>query len=244
MDVASKRKATTAPPAAVTPKRITAGRGDDHPPCPALDNDILSKVFLFTDAQDVSVIARTSTSWKQILETVQEEVWKSNFQARNPLLSKFASPNISWKLLFQHQVTSTYQARGVNQQLQKDFDTIFFHEGLLAFSNCCHYGCSHAYGAHDIRFQPREGIYFIRLHLNGMNYDDGATMVAASYADYDYLDEHWDAERDMLVRWCGILGLEEGEFDIEKPGGIETCVAIHFKKPLELEHWSVSDGDY
>ena len=38
---------------------------------------------------------------------------------------------------------------------------------------------------------------------------------------YEYLDEHWDEECDLLKRWCSVLGLKEGDYSIEKPTDLE-----------------------
>ena len=125
---------------------------------------------------------------------------------------------------------------GRRRQLQADLETVFRPLGIVAFSTCCNYACSGSYNE-DGTFLGREddGIYYIRLHLDGMNFDPEPVQVAASYGSWEYLDMHWDTECQMLAGWCAVLGLKEGDYTIMKPESIKTCVLISLKKHPELE---------
>ena len=56
-------------------------------------------------------------------------------------------------------------------------------------STCCNYACSGSYNE-DGTFLGREdgGMFYIRLHLDGMNFDPEPVQVAASYGSWEYLD--------------------------------------------------------
>lgn len=159
-----------------------------------------------------------------------------------------ADPKFTWKESLKIKIgsSSSYKPVGLNRTLQKDLEVVFRPRGIVAFSNCCQYYCSGAYNE-DSSFQTRStgGIYFIRLHLNGMNYDPERTFVAASYYSWEYLMKNWETEYQLLVQWCAVLGLTNpGDYIIEKPESIEHCVTIHFKKYFKLEAEVVEDdGD-
>lgn len=220
-----------------------------------LTDDVLSTIFSFIDLPDVSAVSRTSKQFKASLDAVEDELFHSlvefHCKRQYPWLVKYKEllppGNQSWKIVMRLTLVSSYEPAGYNQKLQKAFEEAFRNEGILAFSNCCHFACSSAYNERDPFFIVREkGIYFVRLHLNGMNYSHDETfLVAANYADYDYLIENWDSECKILERWCQVLGLGAGDFTIEKPPSLAHCVLISFKAPLELDmpQWAYDDDD-
>ena len=70
-----------------------------------------------------------------------------------------------------HVTWERLQEMAFNENLQHELERVFKPMGLVAYSNCCRWGCTGAYDEDDAEFVPRnKGIYFIRLHLNGMNY--------------------------------------------------------------------------
>ena len=230
----------------------TNATNDDAVDMVCSNNDLLSKIILFLDVVDVPAICRICQHWKNCFEAVEEELFEvlakkhhpSLEQLRGKLLLNTTTDAASWKALLKGKLASSYVPVGMNKQLQDDFKTVFFHEGIVAFSNCCHIMCSDAYNEGEPTFQCREkGINLIRLHLNGMNYHQSVDSVACHYEDYDYLDENWDSECALLERWCSILGLGPGKYSIEKPECIHKCVMINFCKPVELETDSPWWGD-
>jgi hypothetical protein len=141
----------------------------------------------------------------------------------------------SWKVLLRDRITSMFLPIGVNQRLQKNFETVFHHEGIIAFSNC-DTTCTDSYqDAPDFILRER-GVKFFKLFLNGINYDshflDGVFVV---YTDLKYLLDHWNAECDIIRRWCGVLGLPEGSYTINKPKSDMECIFVEFGNILELE---------
>jgi hypothetical protein len=211
---------------------------------------VFSKAFLRFDAKDAASIFCVSKKWKADLESVQEELWESLVIRRHSarlaaILRAIVSPSSAalsdrkssfWRNVLRTKATSEFVPRGLNRQLQADLETVFRPLGIVAFSTCCNYACSGSYNE-DGTFLGREddGIYYIRLHLDGMNFNLEPVQVAASYGSWEYLDMHWDTECQMLAGWCAVLGLKEGDYTIMKPESIKTCVLISLKKHPELE---------
>ena len=210
-----------------------------------LPDTVLSLIFQFVDLPDISSVARTCKQWKRSLDAAQEVVFESLAKFYDPrlveLMELLISPQ-SWKLMLQRRLACN--PSGMNQQLQKDLETVFRHEGILPFTNCCHYGCS---GVNWYPFEPIKtgGIYFIRFSLNGMNYEPDFIPKCRPphYDTYEYLDEHWEQQRELLKRWCAVMGLKEEEYDIEKPQDVRRCVMIHFHKDLNLEKYTFSEEE-
>lgn len=106
--------------------------------------------------------------------------------------------------------------------------------GIAAYTNCCRLMCTGTY-ADDFYFEIREkGIFFIRLHLDGMNFNPLPERCFANYDDFEYLTNHWNEEKILLEKWCSLVGLQIGEFTIIKPLCEKQAVEIKFKKPLNL----------
>ena len=125
----------------------------------------------------------------------------------------------------------------LNEKLQQDFEAAFKPQGIVAFSNCCRLGCTGTYEEDDPDFKHNQdgGIFFIRLHLNGMNYNAQPKAVYAHYSNYQYLMQHWAAEEAKLDKWAWILGLQKGEYTINKPPNENTAIEITFEKQFQLE---------
>mmetsp|Transcript_107288 Transcript_107288/g.149584 ORF Transcript_107288/g.149584 Transcript_107288/m.149584 type:complete len:145 (+) Transcript_107288:71-505(+) len=131
-----------------------------------------------------------------------------------------------------------------NEKLQHEMERVFKPLKLVAYSNCCRYGCSGSYNETDPEFESRDqGIFFIRLHLSGMNYHEHPQECYAQYQDHDYLMKNWDEEHAILVKWCGVLGLQPGEFTISKPATEREAIRIRFAQPLNLEAQKYSDDE-
>jgi hypothetical protein len=101
----------------------------------------------------------------------------------------------------------------MNKTLQLALKNEFKKKGILAYTNCCRWGCTGAYDEED-DFKEREtkGIYFIRLHTDGMNYNPQPTFTTALYGDFDYLMDNWAEECTILDKWCEV--------------GTSSCVVI------------------
>lgn len=133
----------------------------------------------------------------------------------------------------------------LNQELKDKLEDFFEPLGIVAWSGCCKWGCTGSYGGdgQDIdEFKSRDnGIYYIKLHLSGMNYYPDVTSCYAAYCcedknkTHEYLMEHWEDEVKYLHRFCEILGLRTDEYEIEKPDSANVSIGIHFKRPIGLE---------
>jgi hypothetical protein len=105
-------------------------------------------------------------------------------------------------------------------------------------------GCTGTFEEEDPYFVFRpKGIFFIRMHLNGMNYRYQIDSAYASYDDFDYLMKNWDNEVALLHRWCKIVGVSK--FKINKPETSKEAIWIMFDEKLELEvpAWSSDDEE-
>jgi len=138
----------------------------------------------------------------------------------------------------------------MNQVLKNELQDKFGPLGIVAWSGCCRWGCTGSYDEFaKEEFESREnGIYYIRLHLSGMNYNSEVTSCGVSYCSkegdpHQYLMEHWDDEIKLLVSFCQILGLGKGDYTITKPGNSNLNVMINFTPPLVLESVPESDSD-
>jgi hypothetical protein len=131
---------------------------------------------------------------------------------------------------------------GLNQDLQSRLEAEFKPKGIVAYSNCCRWGCTGSYDEDDDEFVGRQqGIYYIRLHLNGMNYNPRPLAAYVQYSDHAYLIEHWDEESGFLKKWAEILGVKS--VTITKPADERQAVEVSFAVPLELEEEVGGDDD-
>lgn len=134
---------------------------------------------------------------------------------------------------------------GINQELKDKLEKVFKPLGIVAWSGCCRWGCTGSYGGDgqsEEEFKSRDnGIYYIRLHLDGMNYYPDVTSCYTSYCcededkAYEYLMEHWKQEIKYLHWFCETLGLRTDEYEISKPESDKTAIGIHFKRSLGLD---------
>ena len=117
---------------------------------------------------------------------------------------------------------------------------MFKNEGILAFSNS---RCTDAYD-NDMR---KRGINFFEFFLNGMNYEPGNPFrdkqVDVCYLDLKYVLDNWDAECDIIRRWCVVMGVTE--YTIEKPKTEERAIIVQFKEAVKLEEqvWDSDDDE-
>ena len=131
----------------------------------------------------------------------------------------------------------------LNHALAHKLEAHFKPLGIAAFSRCCRFRCTATY-ADDPVFEDLsrdQGIYFIRFHLDGMNYNERPKGASAYYCDFDYLMREWESEKALLVQWCSILGLKPGDYTIEKPRNENIRVLIDFAAPYILEESSDND---
>eukprot|EP00049_Salpingoeca_infusionum_P018440 m.357277 g.357277 ORF g.357277 m.357277 type:complete len:133 (+) comp17768_c0_seq1:172-570(+) len=123
-----------------------------------------------------------------------------------------------------------------NEALMAVLEAEFKPKGIVAYSGCCRWGCTGSYDETDPEFQVRDqgGVFYIRLHLAGMNYRPTVEACYAMYEDIAYLREHWEQERALLAKFCHLLGYEDGGFEIVKPESERRAIEIKFLQPLEL----------
>ncbi len=128
--------------------------------------------------------------------------------------------------------TENFRNKALQEKLKQHFKPL----GIIAFSNCCRHGCTSTYEIDsDFELRPN-GIYFIRLHLNGMNYQSNPKKCYASYDDFDYLQKNWEDEKQLVVQWCSCLGLKTGQYEIAMPVSPQDHgVKIEFEKPVRLD---------
>jgi hypothetical protein len=130
----------------------------------------------------------------------------------------------------------------LNQDLQNKLKQVFKPLGIVAYSNCCNYRCSSAYNLDDPAFQGRDfGIYFMKLFLNGMNYEPHPEECYVQYSDHQYLIDNWVEQRNLLVLFCNTLNLANGQFEITQPNSEDKAIKITFAQPLNLEEEEYSD---
>lgn len=133
--------------------------------------------------------------------------------------------------------------RELNRDLKKRLKKEFSPLGIVAYSGCCRWGCTGSYGGDgQCNFEDRKnGIYYIKLFLDGMNYDDDPRSCYVPYCvdgdgdAYEYLMNHWEEECRHLRKFCEILGLLKDEYTIIKPSNIKECICIRFHRSLHLE---------
>jgi type IV secretory pathway VirJ component len=128
--------------------------------------------------------------------------------------------------------------RSLNKDLCAELERVFKPLGVIAFTRCCG-TCTDTY-AEDEDFELREdgGVHFIRLHLEGMSYEQRPDDCYAMYADFEYLMNNWDKEYKMLTQFCRIVtGNKQNDtgFRIEKPKDETEAVCIFFDEPLNLD---------
>jgi len=121
----------------------------------------------------------------------------------------------------------------LNKKLQQALEKEFRPLGIVAYSCCCRLGCTGTYEEDD-DFECREkGIYFFRLHLEGMNYDPTPESFYVQYDDFEYLMKNWDAECALIKRWAEIVGVKIRE--IKKPDSENIGIGVFFTEPLKLQ---------
>jgi len=109
--------------------------------------------------------------------------------------------------------------------------------GIAAYTCCCKYLCTGTYADEDEwrKTSRKNGIYFFRFTLDGMNYFNNKRHgVYAHYCDYDYLIHEWESEKKIVERWCNAIGLYEGDYTVEQPEQ-GKAVWVEFNKPYLLD---------
>ena len=117
--------------------------------------------------------------------------------------------------------------------LENKLTSVFKPLGVAAFSRCCRFACTETY-ADRSDFQAREGVYFFRFHLDGINYQPDVYSVAVHYDDIKFLLENWSSEEAMIHKWCKTIAVHKSNYTIIKPTSEDKSVMIEFVKPLKL----------
>lgn len=221
--------------------------------------DLLSNILQFavSSTKEVPSISLTSRHWNDVLNIQPESsrsLWRGIAAAQQPEIIRIfhlceestLCPNIpggGWKVLLKRSILSCFKPQGCNQMLQRSFELVFKNEGITAFSNCCG-NCTDSYESCCAFKSRAKGITFFKFFLNGMNYEGGDVVKAfVSYTDLSYLLENWEAECDIIRRWCAVLEVEE--YIIEKPVLESSCIVIRFSQPVTLEEYQFeSDDDF
>lgn len=124
----------------------------------------------------------------------------------------------------------------MNKSLMSEMELVFKPRGIVGYSACCRLGCTGAYDEDDDNFKYREqGIFFFKLFLSGMNYEQNPRVAYVQYESIDYINQNWESEKRIIDEWCRVLGLRDGQYSIEKPETEDKAIAIRFVRPLDLE---------
>ena len=86
--------------------------------------------------------------------------------------------------------------------------------GIVAFYFCCGPGCTGTYDEESSFRYRDKGIFFIRLHLTGMNFYPNPRQCCVYYSDFDYLLKNWKDEEKVLHDWCETIGLLKKDSNI------------------------------
>ena len=133
----------------------------------------------------------------------------------------------------------------MNSTLAEALEAHFRPYGIVAYSRCCTIGCSGSYNEDDDHFQWRKtpGISYFKLYLSGMNYDPEPEECFVEYENWQYLEENWDAEKQLIHDWCNIvLGSSSGVEIIEPEDGTKA-ITVRFPHPLQLDQVLDEDED-
>ena len=127
--------------------------------------------------------------------------------------------------------------RPLNEALMTKLEDVFSSLGIVAYSACCRYHCSGSYNEGNPNFHPRlQGIYFIQLYLDGMNYRSEVDSCYAMYQDHTFLKENWASEKEFLYQFCDVLGVSRDRVEFAFPDNAEKAVLIRFLDGLVLEN--------
>lgn len=225
--------------------------------CVLASEDLLSRIlhFAISHSTEVPNMAVVAHHWNNNINKSPKtatSLWRSICAAQEPdILSIYnlcqeskacaAVAGSGWRMLLYRSLRSCYVPWGANRRLQKRLELVFSEEGISAFSNCCDSeNCCYSYNSCS-RFNRREkGIAFFRFYLNGMNYEPHLPLhqVHAVYSDLDYVLRHWEAEVDIIRRWCAVLGV--ANYTVEKPSRsayvvTKGSIRIVFGTPVILE---------
>lgn len=132
----------------------------------------------------------------------------------------------------------------MNENLKQRIEDVFKPLGIIGYSGCCRLGCTGAYDETDRNFRLRDkGIIYFKLFLSGMNYYQDVRVVYVQYSDIGYLHGNWEQEKGHIDRWCGLLGLHNGEYEIERPETEEMAITVRFNRALGLDAEQYDDDD-
>lgn len=123
----------------------------------------------------------------------------------------------------------------LNEELQTKLENEFKPMGIIAFTNCCGTRYCQDNYADDMGYKEirEKGIWFFRIHLNGMNYNDNVSSISVYYDDFDYLMDNWQSESEIINQWIAVISGEVSK--IKKPTSEKECIIIFFKNDLKLE---------
>jgi hypothetical protein len=65
------------------------------------------------------------------------------------------------------------------------------------------------------------------------NWGSERCNLVVTYSDHVYLIQNWDAECEIIRRWCTVIGVKE--FTVKKPETEKQCIIVEFKEPIILD---------
>lgn len=127
-------------------------------------------------------------------------------------------------------------AAELNSTLAEALEAHFRPFGIVAYSRCCNIHCTGSYNEDD-HFQWRKtpGISYFKLFLSGMNYDPEPEECYVQYEDWQYIDENWEAEKQLIKDWCNIVLGSSSGVEIIKPEDETKAITVCFPYPLQLD---------
>jgi len=122
----------------------------------------------------------------------------------------------------------------MNRPLRDALEEQFKSLGIAAWSDCCR-SCLDNY-VDDDDFEYREvGINFFGLFLSGMNVKSNVKKVCVYYQNFEYLQKNWNAECELIEKWCGVLGLTKNDYVVTQPTNEGKAIQIEFVNSLNLD---------
>jgi hypothetical protein len=121
-----------------------------------------------------------------------------------------------------------------------DFDTLFRPAGIVAYSFSSSTLVLPEFLLDRSFVARKRGIYFFSLCIDNGDedeYSSSPTSVMVYYRDFEYLLSHWKTECGFIHAWCGVLGMDETQYTIQKPQDASRLIVIKFQIALKLESW-------
>lgn len=68
-----------------------------------------------------------------------------------------------------------------------------------------------------------------------MNYYQNRRSVTIGFEDYNYVMSNWKEEKELIDRWCSLVGLGQDEYKIIIQPQCSPAIIVKFSRPLYLD---------